>query len=433
MLYDYLNLKLCKLHIAYPAIFNYFCSLRPPIAATGRNPAVQHPQGCASTQIIQHLYLHTLMMDYRTPYTFDRVVRIVFTVIGILGALYLLDMLKAVLLPFMVACLMAYILEPVVKFNMRVFRLKSRFLPVVLTLLEALALLTIFCMIFIPYLIHECREMAATITKYATTQIHIPYVSERIHDFIRDNINLEEISRWMSREEWIRLTKQTLSSSWNFVSSSVAFIFGVVSWVIVFLYLIFIMLDYERLMLSFRQLVPYQHRHRVFHIFDDVKNAMNRYFRGQFVIAMSVGVLFAIGFLIIGLPMGVVLGLFIGLLNMVPYLQLISLPVTAVLCVVAYVADGVDFWVIFWESMAVYVVVQCIQDLILTPKIMGKAMGLNPAIILLSLSVWGSLLGFLGLIIALPLTTLLLSYYDLYVMQRIRRKQLLADLREKRD
>lgn len=316
------------------------------------------------------------MMDYRTPYTFDRVVRIVFTVIGILGALYLLDMLNAVLLPFMVACLMAYILEPVVKFNMRVFRLKSRFLPVVLTLLEALALLTIFCMIFIPYLIHECREMAATITKYATTQIHIPYVSERIHDFIRDNINLEEISRWMSREEWIRLTKQTLSSSWNFVSSSVAFIFGVVSWVIVFLYLIFIMLDYERLMLSFRQLVPYQHRHRVFHIFDDVKNAMNRYFRGQFVIAMSVGVLFAIGFLIIGLPMGVVLGLFIGLLNMVPYLQLISLPVTAVLCVVAYVADGVDFWVIFWESMAVYVVVQCIQDLILTPKSWGRPWGL---------------------------------------------------------
>lgn len=373
------------------------------------------------------------MMDYRTPYTFDRVVRIVFTVIGILGALYLLDVLKAVLLPFMVACLMAYILEPVVKFNMRVFRLKSRFLPVVLTLLEALALLTIFCMIFIPYLIHECREMVATITKYATTQIHIPYVSERIHDFIRDNINLEEISRWMSREEWIRLTKQTLSSSWNFVSSSVAFIFGVVSWVIVFLYLIFIMLDYERLMLSFRQLVPYQHRHRVFHIFDDVKNAMNRYFRGQFVIAMSVGVLFAIGFLIIRRRWGWCSDCLSDCSTWCLIYRAISLPVTAVLCVVAYVADGVDFWVIFWESMAVYVVVQCIQDLILTPKIMGKAMGLNPAIILLSLSVWGSLLGFLGLIIALPLTTLLLSYYDLYVVQRIRRKQLLADLREKRD
>ena len=68
--------------------------------------------------------------------------------------------------------------------------------------------------------------------------------------------------------------------------------------------------------------------------------------------------------------------------------------------------------------MTVYVIVQCIQDLYLTPKIMGKAMGLNPAIILLSLSIWGALLGFLGLIIALPLTTLILSYYDLYVIRQ---------------
>ena len=111
------------------------------------------------------------------------------------------------------------------------------------------------------------------------------------------------------------------------------------------------------------------------------------------------------------------------MLNMVPYLQLISLPITALLCLVWTVSTGGDFWLIFWESMAVYVIVQCIQDLILTPKIMGKAMGLNPAIILLSLSIWGSLLGFMGLIIALPLTTLVLSYYNLYVIQRIQNKQ----------
>jgi predicted PurR-regulated permease PerM len=63
-----------------------------------------------------------------------------------------------------------------------------------------------------------------------------------------------------------------------------------------------------------------------------------------------------------------------------------------------------------------------IQDLLLTPKVMGKAMGLNPAIILLSLSVWGSLLGFMGMIIALPLTTLILSYYDRYIIQRAEAK-----------
>ena len=70
----------------------------------------------------------------------------------------------------------------------------------------------------------------------------------------------------------------------------------------------------------------------------------------------------------------------------------------------------------FAQAMIVYGVVQSIQDLYLVPKIMGKAMGLNPAIILLSLSIWGTLLGFMGLIIALPMTTLLLSYYNRYVI-----------------
>lgn len=352
------------------------------------------------------------------PYTFDRVVRIIFTVCGIIIALYFLNYLKGVLLPFAVACLLAYMLEPIVKWNQRLTRLKTRFLPVVLTLVEVTAFLTAFAVIFVPYLISETTEMADALKKYATTQIQIPYLSQQIHDFIRDNINLDIISKYLTKEEWGKIIKETLSSSWSFVSSSVAFILGVVSWLIVLLYLVFIMIDYERLMLSFRQLVPYRHRENTYRIFDDIKNAMNRYFRGQALIAFIVGILFSIGFLIIGLPMGVILGLFIGLLNMVPYLQLISLPITAVLCLVATASTGIDFWVIFGEAMAVYVVVQCIQDLFLTPKIMGKAMGLNPAIILLSLSIWGALLGFMGLIIALPLTTLLLSYYDLYVVKR---------------
>lgn len=352
------------------------------------------------------------------PYTFDRVVRIVFSVIATVAVIWLLDVLKGVLLPFLVACLIAYMLEPVVQWNMRWTRMQTRFVPVLLTLLEATVAIALFCFIFIPYLISEASNMTELIRTYATTQINIPHISQNIHQFIKDNIDFNAISKMLSREEWTELLRSTLSGSWSLVSTSLGFVLGVVSWLVVILYLVFIMIDYERLMLSFRQLVPLRSRSKVFRIFDDVKNAMNRYFRGQFVIAFIVGVLFAIGFLIIGLPMGVVLGLFIGILNMVPYLQLISLPITVLLCIVSTVSTGGDFWVIFWESMAVYVIVQCIQDLFLTPKIMGKAMGLNPAVILLSLSIWGTLLGFIGLIIALPLTTLFLSYYDIYVVQR---------------
>ncbi|MDE6339009.1 MAG: AI-2E family transporter [Muribaculaceae bacterium] len=359
-------------------------------------------------------------MNYqRQPYTFDRVVRILFSVCTLLAVIYLLTLLKGVLLPFLVACLIAYMLEPIVKWNQRWMRTDNRFIPVMITLMEACVVIGGFCAVFVPYLVSECSQMAEMFRKYATTQIDIPFVSGSIQRFIKDNIDFNQITQLLSREEWERLLKAGISSSWSFLSSSLAFIFGLISWLIVILYVIFIMLDYEKLTLSFRQLVPHSHRHRVFRILDDIKNAMNRYFRGQALIAFCVGVLFAIGFLIIGLPMGLVLGLFIGVLNMVPYLQIISLPITALLCLVWTVSTGGDFWLIFWESMAVYVIVQCIQDLLLTPKIMGRAMGLNPAIILLSLSIWGSLLGFIGLIIGLPLTTLVLSYYNLYVIQRI--------------
>lgn len=353
-------------------------------------------------------------MEQRRPYTFDRVVRILFSICGIMAVIYLLNILKGVLLPFLVACLIAYMLEPVVKWNMKITHLKHRFIPVILTLLEACMLFGGFCAVFFPYVVSECTEMADIVKNYAAAKVQIPYVSQSIHDFIRDNIDVNEISRLLSKEEWRSIIKNTMTSSWNFLTSGVAFVAGVVSWLIVVLYVLFIMLDYERIMLSFKQLVPHSHRKKVLHVASDIKTAMNRYFRGQALIALLVGILFSIGFLIIGLPMGVVLGLFIGLLNLVPYLQLISLPFTALLCLVWTASTGGDFWLIFWEAMAVYVVVQCIQDLFLTPKIMGSAMGLNPALILLSLSVWGSLLGFMGLIIALPLTTLLLSYYNIY-------------------
>ena len=73
------------------------------------------------------------------------------------------------------------------------------------------------------------------------------------------------------------------------------------------------------------------------------------------------------------------------------------------------------FWLVF-----VFVIIQVIEDVILVPRIMGKATGLNPAIILLSLSVWGSLMGMLGLIIALPITTLIISYYKRFVLKDVK-------------
>ena len=150
----------------------------------------------------------------------------------------------------------------------------------------------------------------------------------------------------------------------------------------------------------------------------DVEDGMNKYFRGQACVAFCVGVLFSIGFLIIDFPMAVGLGMLIGLLNMVPYLQIVGFVPTVLLAIVKAADSGENFWIVLLMALIVFAVVQIIQDTILTPRIMGKVMGLNSAIILLSLSIWGSLLGMLGMVIALPLTTLLITYYQKYIVKK---------------
>ncbi len=356
-------------------------------------------------------------MPDRKPYTLDRVVRMVITAILVFGALWLINVLKGVLLPFFVACLIAYIFEPFVQFNRRLLNLRGRLVAIFVTLFEALFFVGLFGYIVIPMVMEEMQQMAVVMRNYAATEGNVSFLPQDIHRFLRRVVDFNHISDMLTSQDWMKMIEEALKASWSLITGGLAVIMGIFNWFIVVLYVVFIMIDYERLGRGFRHMVPPKYRKTVFGIAHDVKTSMNHYFRGQALVASIVGVLFAIGFSIIGLPMAIILGLFIGVLNMVPYLQLISIVPAAVLCLVYAVGGGGDFWIIFAKCIAVYCIVQAIQDLFLTPKIMGKAMGLNPAIILLSLSVWGTLLGLIGLIIALPLTTLLLSYYNHFIIE----------------
>lgn len=357
------------------------------------------------------------------PFTFDRVVRMLITLAVVIASIWLINELRSVLLPFLVAWLVAYLLEPFVQYNRRLLGVRNRWLPILMTLFECVLILVAVSVFIVPSILKEMHQVADFIRHYTENGTQISFVPDSLHRYIKESIDFERISKELTRQD-IQSLFDTLGS---FIAGGYSFVLGVFNWFIVLLYVVFIMLDYEKLLKGFRRMVPPKYRETTFRIFGDVKDSMNHYFRGQALVAFIVGILFCIGFSIIGLPMAIVLGLFIGLLNMVPYLQLISLIPSTLLCLVCSVDSDVDFWSIWWATMVVYIIVQCIQDLFLTPKIMGKAMGLNPAIILLSLSVWGTLLGFIGLIIALPLTTLLLAYYDQYISVREDTDNLIAD------
>ncbi len=359
-------------------------------------------------------------MTERKPYTFDRVMRIIFTVIIIAGVLFIINYLKGVLLPFIVACLLAYLIQPLVTYNRKLLHLKGNLIAIIVTLIEITLFVGIGLYFFIPYIITEIEQMIALFQRYTQEQLDIPYIPDAVHDFVIKYLDFEKLKGLLSQDQWATIIEEVVGDTWIVLDGGIRVILTIVSWLVVFLYLIFILIDYDRVMNGFKNAVPQKYQKGTFKVFRDIQNSMNHYFRGQALISFIVGILFSIGFLIIGLPMAVVFGLFIGILNMVPYLQLISIPFAAVLCLVYSVSTGENFWIMFGETIAVYCIVQAIQDMYLTPKIMGKYMGLNPAIIFLSLSIWGTLLGFIGLIIALPLTTLLISYYDEYIVHNPR-------------
>ncbi len=358
------------------------------------------------------------------PFTFDRTVRTAILVGLIYVSYLLLDYLSDVLIPFAIAVLLAYLIDPLVLFLQKKAKIKSRFISVIFSLLIVFGGLFLIFYFTVPFIYNEISSMGILISHIADrTDIKNAYlqnIPDDIADYIVGLINSEEFRSVFTPDKLndflIDTLRKVLPGTEGAFTNTINIMLSLAGLMIIFLYLIFILKDYRGLIEGAKDLIPPKFKDQVLHFVDDFRNAMRTYFRAQGLIAAIVGVLFAIGFSIISLPLGIMMGVFIGILNMVPYLQAISfIPVTLV-ALFHCMEEGTPFWQYMSLVLLVYIVVQGIQDLFLVPKIMGNATGMNPAMIILSLSIWGKLLGVLGLLIALPISFLLVSYYRSFII-----------------
>lgn len=350
--------------------------------------------------------------------TFDSFIRGIISALIIIGLLYLVNYLSSVLLPFFVAWLIAYMTYPMVTFFQYRLKLKNRVLSIFVTMLVLLTLLILAFVVLVPPIVDELGKLKELLTAYFIEGSKQAAIPGTVANFIKEHVNMIQIQSTLSEENLSQAIRSLLPKAWSILTQSVNIVVSIFAAFIVLLYTFFILLDYETIANGWVGLVPAKYREMTVRIVNDVKDGMNRYFRGQALVAFLVGVLFSIGFLIIDFPLAVGFGLFIGLLNMVPYLQLIALAPTVLLALLKAADTGESFWWILACALLVFCVVQVIQDGLIVPKVMGKITGLNPAIILLSLSVWGALMGIVGMIIALPCTTIMLSYYKRYIKKR---------------
>ena len=353
----------------------------------------------------------------RKKITFDSFIRGSIGCVLVVGILMLVERLSGVLLPFFIAWLIAYMVYPLVKFFQYKLRLKSRIISIFCSLFLITVIGVTLFYLLVPPMISEIGRMNDLLVTYLTNGAG-NNVPKSLSEFIHENIDLQALNRVLSEENILAAIKDTVPRVWTLLAESLNILFSILASFIILLYVIFILLDYEAIAEGWLHLLPNKYRTFASNLVHDVQDGMNRYFRGQALVAFCVGILFSIGFLIIDFPMAIALGLFIGALNMVPYLQIIGFLPTILLAILKAADTGQNFWIIIACALAVFAIVQIIQDTFLVPKIMGKITGLNPAIILLSLSIWGSLMGMLGMIIALPLTTLMLSYYQRFIINK---------------
>ncbi len=408
------------------------------------------------------------------PYTFDRVVRMILSAITLVLIFLLLRYLSGVLIPFVIAVILAYLLNPVVTLFHE--KTENRAMAVGITVGGGVIFGLAVVVIMVALTMSQVDRFAANIEKLqrgwsersVQTERAIPSVrSETMHGMSNevaepdertklgfyelsvawsrfrenpDNLEQEQLMerfrsdvegtamgaaidegvKYIKSDSFDAAVQQMLGrlakGGFTLVSFIVNSLLGIVGLIIILLYLIFLLMDFPAYVAEWESLVPHEYRDPINGFLTEFNNVMQVYFRGQALVALCVGILCAIGFSIVGLPLAVPFGLFVGLLNMVPYLQNIALVPAFLLTAVQAVETEHSLWFCVILVLFVFGIVQLIQDAVLVPRIMGKATGLKPVVILLGIFIWGKLLGFLGLLLAIPLTCLGIAYYRRHVL-----------------
>ena len=355
---------------------------------------------------------------FRREFTFDRIARMLVLSVLILLIYVAVQAIWSVILPFLLAGIFAYVMMPLVRFFQYTLRLRSRGLSVILTLLLLGAVVYLAIIFIIPSINAEIEKTLQVISGYSSGQDILTMILPRnIRNYLNGGLRWGNFSQQLSLEKILENVKLLLDQVGGIINSTLS----IFSWGLVFLigfvYFVFILLDFENLGRGFISLFPKTLRPTIRTISMDLDRYMNNYFRGQALVAMSVGILLSIGFNIIGLPLATAMGIFIGILNFIPYMQALGIIPLGLASLLMAAQTGENAFVCMLLAYGVLMIVQIIQDMIIVPRIMGQTMGMRPSLILLILSIWGYLLGFFGMLIALPITMFIYSLYMRYVLQ----------------
>ena len=333
------------------------------------------------------------LREQRSPYWWFRWVPAVVVIVLLLDLLYVVGRLA--LVPVLASFALAYLIYPIV------YQMEKRGLSRPIAALAALLILALvaagFLFFIIPGLWEQSSVVGSNLMAYFTTE-----------NALRQRDALQRYAPGLDRvagdqiERFIRDPSGVLGSPSTWFAGGLSDFFhsaaASVDLLLVPFFVYYILVDFGAWRDSLEDFIPPRFRDPFGRLFDEVGRILQAYVRGQLLIAMLMGVLYAIGFVLLQVPAGAGIAILAGFLNTIPYVGTVF---GIILATSFTMAAGAGFWRV-GGVIGVIVAVQMIEGYFLTPRILGGRVSLHPMAVFLGMLIGGKLFGFLGIILAVP-------------------------------
>ena len=348
--------------------------------------------------------------------------QLLWILVALLATGVLIWLLAPVLTPFMISALLAYMADPVVT---RLERRMRRDVAVSLVFVLVFALLTLTLLLILPVLIRETVDLFNRLPAY------FEQLQERFQPLVEQYLGreldlaaLDAARRREILEENMANLAAAGRATWGYLSESGGrFVIWITGLFLVPLVTFYMMRDWHRLLDALRDMLPRNIEPTVVDLTRDCDEALGGFLRGQLLVMLGQGTIYAIGLWLIGLNNGIAIGMIAGLVSFVPYLGAIT---GVLLAMVTAIIQNFDIW--FLLSVAVvFTVGQLVESFLLTPKLIGDRIGMHPVLVVFTVLAGGQLFGFIGVLLALPVaaagTVLVRYFYRGYKRSRIYAEQ----------
>lgn len=313
----------------------------------------------------------------------------------------LLYFLAPVLTPFLVGTLLAYLFNPVV--NMLTSLRFPRWLAVVTVFLVLVLIIALIIFLLVPLIQLQLSHLANAIPLVIAwlQNTVLPFLNE--HFGVSGVVDVPTLQKHIT-ENWARAGGVVSWLLTTILHSGFTLVSWLVHLVLIPVVTFYLLYDWNKVVSNVRSMIPRRYEPTIVALVSECDAVLSSFFRGQLMVMVSLGLYYSVGLSIIGLTTGLMIGLSVGLLCIIPYLGVIVGIISATIA--AYVQFG-DLKHVFMVLL-LFAVGQALEGMFLTPRLVGHRIGLHPVAVIFSVLAGGKLFGFFGVLLALPVASVIM-------------------------